>query len=146
LNPRWSKRLLSYLTVHLSLCGVLIKDTDLFPREITRLLNSDIESVYNLVRQLAGFSHVYFNDIGAEGKLRDISTRLDEITRRKDVLIHFLRKQSHVESSNRIIGFMEAVLTFWHTRTDVDSGTLSCPRYLSPDSAGPGASSTVFPQ
>jgi pyruvate,orthophosphate dikinase len=32
------------------------------------------------------------------------------------VLIHFLRKQSHVESSNRIVGFMEAVLKFWETR------------------------------
>jgi pyruvate,orthophosphate dikinase len=58
----------------------------------------------------------FFNDIGAEGDLRDISTQLDETTRRKDVLIHFLRKQSHVESSNRIVGFMEAVLVFWMTR------------------------------
>jgi len=36
-NPKWSTRLLSYLIIHLSLSGVFIKDTDLFPRDITML-------------------------------------------------------------------------------------------------------------
>ena len=115
LNPKWSTRLLSCLIIHLCLEGVFIKDTDLFPRDITRLLNSDIGPVYNLVKQLARIFPAFFNDIGAEGELREISTRLDEMTRRKDVLIHFLRKQSHVESSNQILGFMDAVLDFWKT-------------------------------
>ncbi len=113
LNPKRSTRLLSCLIIHLSLCGVFIKDTDLFPRDITRMLNSDIGPVFNLAKQLARLFPVYFNDIGAEGKLRDISTELDESTHRRDILIHFLRKQSHVESSNLIVGFMEAVLGFW---------------------------------
>ncbi len=116
LNPQWSPKLLSYLAINLSICGVFIKDTDLFPRDITQLLNSRIEPVYNLIKQLARLFPVFFNEIGAEGKLRDISTELDEITQRKDVLIHFLRKQSHVESSNRILAFMEAVFKFWVTR------------------------------
>ncbi len=116
LNPKYSIRLISSLTIYLSLCGVFIKDTDLFPRDITRMLNSDIEPVYNLIKQLARLFPVYFNDIGAEGNLRDISTRIDELCQRKDVLIHFLRKQSHVESSNLIIHFMEATLKFWQTR------------------------------
>jgi pyruvate, orthophosphate dikinase len=116
LNPKWSTRLISYLIIHLSLRGVFIRDTDLFPRDVTQLLNSDIEPVYNLVKQLARIFPVYFNDIGAEGKLREISTQIDEITFRKDILIHFLRKQSHVESSNRLIGFMEAVLEFFSSR------------------------------
>jgi pyruvate,orthophosphate dikinase len=116
LNPKLSTRLISYLIIHLSLSGVFIKDTDLFPRDITRLLNSNIEPVYNLIKQMTRLFPVFFNDIGAEGKLRDISTDVDEITHRKDVLIHFLRKQSHVESSNRITGFMEAVIEFWRTR------------------------------
>ncbi len=116
LSPKWSTRLLSYLIIHLSLCGVFIKDTDLFPRDITRLLNTNIEPAYNLVKQLAKLFPVYFNDIGAEGELRDISTRIDEVTHRKDILIHFLRKQVHVESSNRTIGFMDAVFHFWTTR------------------------------
>lgn len=115
-NPKRSTRLISYLIIHLSLCGVFIKDTDLFPRDITHLLNSGIAPVYNLVKQLCRLFPVYFNDIGAEGRLRDISTEIDEILQRKDVLIHFLRKQSHVESSNRIVSFMEATLDFWKTR------------------------------
>lgn len=116
LNPQWSPKLLSYLTINLSVCGVFIKDTDLFPRDITQLLNSRIEPVYNLVKQLARLFPVFFNEIGAEGKLREISTELDELSQRKDVLIHFLRKQSHVESSNRILAFMEAVFEFWTTK------------------------------
>ena len=116
LNPKHSIRLISSLTIYLSLCGVFIKDTDLFPRDITRILNSDVEPVYNLIKQLAHLFPVYFNDIGAEGRLRDISTRIDELSQRKDVLVHFLRKQSHVESSNLIILFMEATLKFWLTR------------------------------
>ena len=114
-NPKWSTRLLSGLIIHLSLCGVFIKDIDIFPRDITRFLNSRIGPVYNLAKQLTRLFPAFFNDIGAEGQLRDISTQLDEITHRRDRLIHFLRKQSHVESSNRIVPFMEATLLFWKT-------------------------------
>ncbi len=116
LDPKRSIRLLSALIIHLSLCGVFIKDIDLFPRDITQFLNSGIGSVFNLAKQLTRLFPVYFNDIGAEGRLRDISTRIDELTQRRDILIHYLRKQSHVESSNRIIDLMEAVLYFWQTR------------------------------
>jgi pyruvate,orthophosphate dikinase len=116
LEPRRASRLLSHLIIHLAVSGVFIRDNDLFGRDITRLLNSDIGPVYNLVKQLARLFPVYFNDIGAEGELRDISTRLDEICLRRDPLIHFLRKQSHVEGSNRILNLMEAALTFWRTR------------------------------
>jgi len=115
INPKWSTRLLSSLIINLSLGGVFLKDTDLFPRDITRFLNSDISPVYNLTKQLMRLFPVYFNDIGAEGRLRDISTELDEITHRKDVLIHFLRKQSHVESSNQVLAFIEATLSYWAT-------------------------------
>jgi len=116
LNPKWSKKLLSSLIINLSLCGVFIKDTDLFPRDITQLLNSDFSPVYNLVKQLSRLFPAFFNDIGAEGGLRDISTEIDEICLRKDVLVHFLRKQSHVESSNQIVRLMEGTLNFWKTR------------------------------
>ncbi len=115
-NPKWSTRLLSGLIIHLSLCGVFIKDIDIFPRDITRFLNSRIGPVYNLAKQLTRLFPAFFNDIGAEGKLREISTNIDESTQRRDKLIHFLRKQSHVESSNRIVPFMEATLQFWETR------------------------------
>ncbi|MBN1626156.1 MAG: pyruvate, phosphate dikinase [Deltaproteobacteria bacterium] len=115
LNPKWSKKMISSLIIYLSLCGVYIKDTDLFPRDITLFLNSDIGNVYNLTKQLMRLFPVFFNDIGAEGQLRDISTSIDEISLRKDALIHFVRKQSHVESSNQIVSLMEATLEFWRT-------------------------------
>ncbi|MBF0112665.1 MAG: pyruvate, phosphate dikinase [Desulfamplus sp.] len=116
MNPSWSIRLISHLIIYLSVYGVLIKDTDLFPREITELLNSPIEPVYNLVKQLARLFPVYFNEIGAEGAIRDTSTNLDEICHRKDILIHFYRKRIHVESSNRIISMTEAIFNYWLTK------------------------------
>ncbi|MBW2063988.1 MAG: pyruvate, phosphate dikinase [Deltaproteobacteria bacterium] len=116
LNPKWSKTLISSLIINLSLGGVFIKDTDLFPRDITQFLNSDIGPVYNLTKQLTRLFPAYFNEIGAEGRLRDISTRIDEICLRKDVLVHFVRKQSHVESSNQIIDLVGALLEFWITK------------------------------
>jgi pyruvate,orthophosphate dikinase len=117
LNPKWSKKLLSSLIIHLSLSGVLIKDTDLFPRDVTGFLNSDIRPVFNLAKQLMRLFPTYFNEIGAEGELRDISTDIDELCKRKDVLVHFLRKQAHVESSNKIISLIEATLEFWRTKS-----------------------------
>jgi pyruvate,orthophosphate dikinase len=117
LNPKWSKKLLSSLIIHLSLSGILVKDTDLFPRDITGFLNSDIRPVYNLSKQLMRLFPAYFNEIGAEGLLRDISTEIDEICKRKDVLVHFLRKLSHVESSNKIVPLIEAILDFWKTKS-----------------------------
>ncbi|RJQ86390.1 MAG: pyruvate, phosphate dikinase [Desulfobacteraceae bacterium] len=116
LRPKRARRLISNLIIQLAISGVFIRDTDLFGRDITRLLNSGIGPVYNLIKQLARLFPVYFNDIGAEGELRDISTRIDEICHRRDPLIHFLRKQSHVEGSNRILNLMEAALQFWATR------------------------------
>ncbi len=116
MQPKLATRLISNLIIHLAISGVFIKDTDLFGRDVTRFLNSDIGPIYNLAKQLARIFPVYFNDIGAEGELRDTSTRIDEICHRRDPLIHFLRKQSHVESSNRVIELMEAILAFWATK------------------------------
>ncbi|MCP3941599.1 MAG: pyruvate, phosphate dikinase [Desulfobacteraceae bacterium] len=115
-HPKKSKRLLSALIISLSIGGVFIKDTDLFPRDITKFLNSDIGPVFNLVKQLARLLPAFFNEIGAEGELRNISTQLDESCHRRDRLIHFLRKQCHVESSSRVVEFIEQVMIFWKTR------------------------------
>ena len=112
-NPAVSQKLFSSLLIHLALSGFFIKDTDLFPREITKLLNSNIEPIYNLIKQLARLFPAYFNEIGAEGRLRDISTEMDEVSSRKDRLIHFLRKQSHVESSNQTLELIESIFRYW---------------------------------
>lgn len=115
-NPKWCSTLLSALIINLKLAGTCIKDTDLFQKEITKLLNGEIEPVYNLIKQLTKLIPVYFNEIGAEGQLRDVTTEIDEISHRRDPLIHFLRKQSHVESSNLIEDFIKEIFRFWRER------------------------------
>jgi pyruvate,orthophosphate dikinase len=114
-EPKWCATLFSALIIHLKLTGTCVKDTDLFQRDITQLLNQPIEPIYNLTKQFTKLMPVFFNEIGAEGELRDVSTEIDEIHRRKDVLIHFLRKQSHVESSNLIVDFIREIFQFWKT-------------------------------
>ena len=114
-EPKWCSTLFSALIINLKLSGTCVKDTDLFQRDITQLLNHPIEPIYNLAMQFAKLMPVFFNEIGAEGRLRDVSTELDEMHRRQDRLIHFLRKQSHVESSNLIVEFIEAIFRFWQT-------------------------------
>jgi len=112
-EPKWCSTLFSALIIHIKLSGTCVKDTDLFQRDITQLLNHPIEPIYNLSKQFTKLMPVFFNEIGSEGELRDVSTELDEIHKRKDVLIHFLRKQGHVESSNLIVDFIQAIITFW---------------------------------
>ncbi|ABK44898.1 pyruvate phosphate dikinase [Magnetococcus marinus MC-1] len=114
-QPKWCSTLLSALIINIKLTGTLIRDTDLFQKDISKLLNSEVEPVYNLVKQFARLLPVYYNDIGAEGALRDVSTQLDEIHHRQDPLIHFLRKQCHVESTNLIVPLTAAVIRYWQS-------------------------------
>ena len=114
-NPTLYERLAAALNVQLRLGGVYIADTDLFQRDVTRFLNADIGPIYFVAKQLLRAFPVYFNDIGAEGELRAVSTELDEICNRHDSLMHYLRKQSHAESSNRLMDFSRAVLIYWAT-------------------------------
>lgn len=113
MKPRWTKRLLSALVINLKLKGVFVKDTDLFQKDISSFLNSDIMPSYNLAKQLLRLFPIFFTEIGAEGELRDISTDVDELSARKDKLIFFLRKQSHVESNSLLVPFTEDVFRFW---------------------------------
>ncbi|KAF0180702.1 MAG: pyruvate orthophosphate dikinase [Nitrospirae bacterium] len=115
-SPKWSKSLLAALLINLRLGGVHINDTDLFQKDITRLLNSDIAPAYHLVKQLAKGFPAYFNVINAEGALREVSTALDDATGTRDPLVHFLRKHCHVESSSIMVDFIEAALEFWRTK------------------------------
>lgn len=114
-EPKWCSTLFSALIINLRLSGTCVRDTDLFQRDITELLNHPIGPIYNLAKQFTKLMPVFFNEIGAEGELRDVSTDLDELHKRRDPLVHFLRKQAHVESSNLIVGFIEAIFTFWIT-------------------------------
>ncbi len=114
-NPSLYERLAAALNVQLRLGGVHVADTDLFQRDVTRFLNADIRPIYFVAKQLLRAFPVYFHDVGAEGELRSVSTELDEIGGRRDTLTHFLRKQSHAESSNRLVAFSRAALSYWAT-------------------------------
>lgn len=113
-SPSTLKELLSALIVNLKLGGIFISDTDLFQRDVTKLLNSSIAPVYKQIKQLTRNFPVYFKEIGAEGKLREVTTVMDELSYRKDRLIHFLRKQVHTESNNTHVGLTKKILEFWH--------------------------------
>ncbi|WP_353685460.1 PEP/pyruvate-binding domain-containing protein [Thermodesulfovibrio sp. 3462-1] len=114
-NPSESKELIAALSIYLFFGGIHIKDTDLFQRDITKLLNSDISQVFYLVKPLLRKIPVYFNEINAEGQLRTVSTEVDEIFKRKDPLMHFIRKQIHVESSPLLLELLEKTIQFWIT-------------------------------
>ena len=115
LKPRWTKKLLSALIINLQLGGVFVSDTDLLQKDISRLLNSDILPAYNKVKQLLRIFPVYFSEIGAEGELRTISTEVDELSLRKDRLIYFVRKQSHVGSNSLLVPFIENIFRYWQS-------------------------------
>ncbi len=112
--PRKMLKLLSALIVNLRIGGIFISDTDLFQRDITRMINSDITPIYKMIKQLTRIFPVYYNEIGAEGELREITTTMDEVAMRQDRLIHFLRKQVHTESNNTHIELTRKIIRFWH--------------------------------
>lgn len=113
-SPLTFHDLLSALIIHLRLGGVFISDTDLFQRDVTALLNSDIQPIFKQIKQLARLFPVYFNEIGAEGELREVTTAMDELSHRNDRLIHFLRKQVHTESNNTHIDLTAAIIHYWY--------------------------------
>jgi len=136
-DPIQFEQLLSALVINLHFKGVFVSDTDLFQRDISALLNSDIADAFNLIMQVVTFFPVFFNEVGSEGELRDVSTRVDQIAHRQDAVIHYLRKQSHAESNNRLIGFARSVVEYWRTgRSDPLEPYLPAGVYseLSPDS------------
>src|SRR5208337_567430 len=74
----------------------------------------DIAPIYKMVKLLARIFPVYFNEIGAEGELRQITTTMDEVSFRRDRLIHFLRKQVHTESNNTHIELTRKICRYWY--------------------------------
>ena len=115
IDPPRFRRLFSALVLQIAIQGLFIKDTDLFQKDVSQLLNADIAPIYQKVKQLTRMFPVYFTDIGSEGELRDVSTEIDQIQDRKDPLIHFLRKQTHVESNNTQTEFTEEIIRYWTT-------------------------------
>ncbi len=114
--PSSMRELLAALIANMKLGGIFISDTDLFQRDVTKLLNSDIKPVFREIKQLARIFPIYFRDIGAEGELREATTAMDELCMRKDRLIHFLRKQIHTESNNTHIALSKRIIQYWEDR------------------------------
>ncbi len=113
-SPKSSRKLIAALIVNLKIGGIFIRDNDLFQRDISEMLNSNFEPCYILIKQLTYLFPVYFNNIGAEGKIREITTSLDKLSYRNDKLIHFLRKQTHSESNNTHIELAKRIFCFWY--------------------------------
>lgn len=111
--PLTMRRLLSALIVNLRLGGIFISDTNLFQRDVTKLLRANVGPVYNRIRQLCRIFPVYFTEIGCEGRLRDLTTAIDQLSQRQDRLVHFFRKQTHAESNNTHIALTRAIMQFW---------------------------------
>ncbi|MDX9722210.1 MAG: PEP/pyruvate-binding domain-containing protein [Myxococcota bacterium] len=108
--------LLSALVIHVRVGGVLLADTDLFQREVSRLLNADISGLLPRVVELCRQLPVFYSTVGAEGELRAVSTRIDELGRRADRLIHFLRKQIHAESNSTQIELLRRIAEYWRSK------------------------------
>lgn len=113
IDPSRFRRLLSALVLQIAIKGLFIKDTDLFQRDVSQLLNARISLVYQKVKQLTRMFPIYFTEIGSEGELRDVSTEIDQIQARKDPLIHFIRKLIHVESNNTQVDFIRELIGYW---------------------------------
>lgn len=113
-SPKFGSKLISALIINLKIGGVFIRDDDLFQREISELLNNDIKSNYFLIKQLIKLFPVYYSSIGAEGRIREISTDIDKLSYSSDRLIHFFRKQVHSESNNTHIELAKRILCFWY--------------------------------
>ncbi|HCX59748.1 MAG TPA: hypothetical protein DG355_03715, partial [Candidatus Cloacimonas sp.] len=99
INPMQNKDLLAFTIISLSKYGVFISDTDLFQKDVSAFLGANLKPIFVQSKHLLRMFPVFFNEIGAEGEIRDASTNLDEMSQRKDRLIHFLRKQVHTESN-----------------------------------------------
>lgn len=113
-DPEMMQKLLSALIINLYVGGIFIFDTDLFQKDVTLLLNTHISPIYKRIKQLTRIFPVYFNEIGAEGVLREVTTQIDELSQRNDKLIHFLRKQTHTEGNNSHIQITYKIIQFWH--------------------------------
>lgn len=97
---------------NLSITGVFIPDDKIFQREISAYLNSETlrDNVlfhYMLLQKLP----VYYNEVGASGRIRDFTTEIDSWG--NDTVLYFLRKQVHVNASNHNVHLTEQIIRSW---------------------------------
>jgi pyruvate,orthophosphate dikinase len=103
---------LIHVVCNLSLSGVFIPDDRIFQREISTYLNADtLRRDFLLNYLLLKKLPVYYNEVGATGRVRDHTTEIDSWG--NDPVLYFLRKQVHVNASNYNVRLVEAVIRAW---------------------------------
>ncbi len=103
---------LVHVVCNLYLSGVFIPDDRIFQREISTHLNADtLRRDFLLNYLLLKKLPVYYNEVGATGRVRDHTTEIDSWG--NDPVLYFLRKQVHVNASNYNIRLVEAVIRAW---------------------------------
>lgn len=89
--------ILTHLISNLFISGVWIPDDRLFQRDISSYLNSGVPGKnfllhYMLLKKFPS----YFSEVGASGRIRELTTDLDSWG--NDTVLYFLRKQVHVNA------------------------------------------------
>jgi pyruvate,orthophosphate dikinase len=112
IDSDYLREVLIHLICNLYVSGVFIPDDTLFQREISAYLNASVMQKnfllhYMLLKKLP----VYFNEVGASGRIRDLSTEIDSWG--NDATLYFLRKQLHVNASNNNIPLIEGIIRSW---------------------------------
>jgi len=104
--------LLVHVICNLYIGDVLIPDESLFQREVSAYLNSgSLEDNFLLNHLLLQRLPVYFNEVGATGRIRDYTTEIDSWG--NDTVLYFLRKQVHVNASNYNIRLIVKIMECW---------------------------------
>jgi pyruvate,orthophosphate dikinase len=112
LNSEKFRDVLIHVICSIYTSGVFIPDDKLFQREVSSYLNATSGAGnYLLHRILLKKLPVYYNEVGATGKLRDDTTEIDSWG--NDTVLYFLRKQIHVNASNRNTRLVEEILSSW---------------------------------
>ena len=103
---------LVHVICNLHVSGVFIPDEALFQREISAYLNSaGFGDNFLLNHMLLQRLPVYFNEVGATGKIRDYTTEIDSWG--NDTVLYFLRKQVHVNASNYNVSLVGKIMDSW---------------------------------
>jgi pyruvate,orthophosphate dikinase len=112
LDTQTFRDILIHLICNLSISGVFIPDEKIFQRDVSAYLNSGNRRVdylfhYLLLKRFP----VYYNEVGASGRIRDLTTEIDSWG--NDPVIYFLRKQVHVNASNYDISIIKNIIRAW---------------------------------
>ncbi|MEJ2697800.1 MAG: PEP-utilizing enzyme [Candidatus Sulfobium sp.] len=112
LDGRRFHDVLVHVICNIYVSGVFIPDEVLFQRDVSSYLNSvNFADNFLLNHMLLQKLPVYFNEVGATGRMRDYTTEIDSWG--NDTVLYFLRKQVHVNASNYNIRLVGRIMECW---------------------------------